>query len=279
MLNELLVEDEDHRQRNVDYFKATFLGYDTWGKHAIILNDSVLSFSKKTTRVPSLYASADQYGDSALSKTVEREIEFNTYASSQIIVDMPKLGYTLHVDLVDFCVEKGTSWVTKTRYLGYYYYLPYEFKNNRTTKKIDRNREEVYYNSSQHFCRALFSRSLSKNGYVVYEKDEKDDQKDYREFDIDSCLTSIDGEQVGITGLENQDFIIGYFQNNNGTPRDLETQRKTAYMKKSAIYFRSDTCVVTQNGIIPNNNILFSGEISMKGTGASLPADFVLKED
>lgn len=279
VLNEIKVEDNDHRQYNIDYFKSKFLGSDIWGKQASIMNDSVLSFSKKEVKDTLSYKVTEQYGDSTTSKIKNRESEFRAYASSQIIVDMPKLGYMLHVDLVNFCIETSNNWVTKTSYLGYYYYQPYELDNTRKAKRIENNRKEAYYNSSQHFCRSLFSKTLARNGYIIYKRSHTNKRKVYKEFNIDSCLISIDEIQVGITGLKGENLIVYYYHNNDGTPRDLDTKGIGYKAESSVIYFRNDTCVVTKNGIIPNNNILFSGQIAKKATGASLPDDFILTEN
>jgi hypothetical protein len=56
------------------------------------------------------------------------------------------------------------------------------------------------------------------------------------------------------------------------------TTNKISYNSfyKSEIYFFSDTCTITKEGTVPNNNIGFGGEISKKKVGTFLPDDYYI---
>ena len=78
-----------------------------------------------------------------------------------------------------------------------------------------------------------------------------------------------------ISGLSDKRIAILYYHKLDGSPLDLTKHKPGIHMySESAIHLVKDTCTILSNGTITDNSIRFSGDISEKRIGASLPADY-----
>jgi len=140
MLEEVVIRDERLRKQDLIKFKVWFLGTDEWGEKAVLLNDSVLWFTE------------DKEG-------------FKATADGPLLVNLPELGYTVQTELVDFSIRYDRRYNSQVgTILGYFYFKPYP--DGKKSDKYEKNREDVYFNSSQHFLRALYNKNLDENGFV-----------------------------------------------------------------------------------------------------------------
>ncbi len=263
-ISQVNIDASDNRARNLARFKRGFLGVDSWGKNAVILNDSVLVFQKEYQEKKVLVAGQD------VDSVRLVESKFEVRPTSTLIIDMPKLGYTLYADLSYYRETLG-----HTSAYGYYYYKPYAITSRMKQKKIDKNRRKVYYNSTQHFCRALYSSSLPDQGYGIYASKFRNE----KEYNLDSCLVSVSESLMAVKGLNDMRFIVLYYFDSKGEPLNLKQdpsaiRRRHAGTSRSFIYFYNDSCAFSKDGIIPGNGISFRGAMADKRTGATLPRDY-----
>lgn len=287
-LAEVKVEDTNKRKRNVEEFRNAFVGLDEFGKKAKLVNDKVLLFSRdyekrnigRSIRIGGGQISSVQ--DSSASEnsvmTIERPLNLKARSIAPVVVDQPELGYKIQVDLVEFQLTYGQGFgnPARTYWLGYYFYEPYKLSKKGKIKRIEKNRLKAYYNSPQHFLRALYQQKLLENGYRFYERIEDPDTKDisYEEFPIYDYLEYRQEESiVQIGGLKDRQFYVFFYPDGQGHPRDL-TRKKGRQPVQSLIQFLDDPCLVRSNGTIPNYQILFGGAISEKKIGAMLPEDY-----
>ncbi len=209
-LPEVTITDSNERQQYLEYFRSMFLGDDRWGRRAIIRNPDALLF------------------DISADKTL-----FKAWANEPLMIDMPLLGYELYVNLIGFTIERidGNA---ACDILGYFFYMPY--RTDR--KKYEKNRREVYYNSSRHFLKSYSTDRLAQNGYLLQPHPD------------DSSRT-----------------VIRYYHKLDGSPLDL-TGRKPFLHPSS----------VSGMHRLSDGNIRFTGRMSQKRIGASLPDDFDVEE-
>ncbi|MCQ2127110.1 MAG: hypothetical protein MJZ06_06740 [Bacteroidaceae bacterium] len=99
VLPEVVVMDKRLWEKDLKYFKRMFLGEDRWGRNALIMNEEVLSFDNEENN---------------------GKMCFRASASEPLIIDLPLLGYELHVDLVNFTAINDNE--TQCNILGYFHY-------------------------------------------------------------------------------------------------------------------------------------------------------------
>lgn len=256
-IEEIEVINNNLREENLTLFKDRFIGTDYWGRNARILNDSVLVFKRE------LY---NNFNESKGKLTADsNSVWFIVNAKGPILVDLPLLGYKLHIDLVKFIELQTTK---KSLYefhaLGYFYFQPSEGETKRKTNRYKKKRLEAYYNSDRHFCRSLYQNQLKENGYYVF--------YDKKEFEIDKCISYL-GNTLKVTGLENRTFYVGYYSMHN-EPVNLKNGREGRPTSISVVHFLNDTCTIRPDGSRPDNSIMFGPDIGNKRVGAMLPNSF-----
>jgi hypothetical protein len=286
-LTEVKVKDVSKRRQNVEEFRRAFLGMDEFGEKASLKNEEVLIFErdyeKKKVRSrfrKSTDQNTKQNEPSASNSwmTIEKPLNLKAKSRAPLIIDQPELGYKIHMDLIEFQLTygRGFSKPSKTYWLGYYFFEPHQLDKKRKVKRIDRNRLKAYYNSPQHFIRSLYQQSLSENGYRVFEKveDPETQKVSYEPFSLyDHLVYEENNETAQITGLKDREFLILFYPNGNGYPKDM-SKKKRGFSIQSMIRFLDDPCLIRSNGTIPNYQILFGGAISEKKIGAMLPEDY-----
>lgn len=240
-LPKVSVADKSMRQNNVEEFKRLFLGTDHLGKKAILVNENSLFFNRHYTQkkifVTDTIRNDIKYGaikkediiswSADSSNIMVQEQNFEVLATAPLIIDMPELGYKLQVDLVDFIAQYNGDDV-QIIFRGYYYFKPYKTNSKSKTKKYEKRRQTAYYNSSQHFCRSLFSNTLKENGYkiegkLVYELENlgKDNF-----VNIEPYLKRGDNNTKQIIGLKNKYLTVVYHRKFNGRPVDLSQKKR-----------------------------------------------------
>jgi len=301
-LSEVVVMGKSHRDKYLTEFKNRFLGTDRWGKKAILRNDSDLIFSQYTDTSKKdrnfLYINALGYGsiDEQYTQWLNDNNTDGSYsvkANVPLIVDLPLLGYTVYIHLVDFTLLKTNGQEWRCLYKGYYYYKPYETTSKHDLYKYEKNREEVYYNSSMHFLRSLYNNNLMQNGFLSVNLafNNLTGKLEKRYNDIVSFIGQKNSDLIQIEGLKNEVFTIYYFSGSDGKPLDLDKVETKNSIRNSklklwdrftlhasqqeqfSVEFLDNDCAVRSNGTFPNNDIVFSGEISTS-VGTRLPDDY-----
>lgn len=295
-LSEVMVEGKDKRKELLKSFRDMFLGSDSWGKAAVLQNEDALVFkvnyNEDTTSISfSGNLASANLPDSIIERTLVAQ------AKEPLKVDLPKLGYTVLVDLDTFSyirtkplynpsTDMNVSPSEICRYVGSYSFIPNDSVSTSKQRSFERNRENAFYNSRMHFCQALYKKELLKNGYLLMtiKMDSLRNVGKYDWVNLDFCSRYDNKGNLLLYGLEGKQFAIMYFGHANGSPVDLskkEYVNPVDYMEKysvyyedsnkSKVYFDSDTCIIQSNGIVPNMSLLFSGKISEKKVGATLP--------
>lgn len=254
-LPEVVVTAKGEREQNMAYFKSMFLGDDKWGRRAVIRNPDAIMF------------------DLSSDKTI-----FKAWANEPLIIDLPLLGYELYVNLINFNVERYSG-TAACDILGYFYFRPYE--SGRLTQRQQKNRLEAYYNSNQHFLRSLYQNRLAENGYVLMAVNASsfqfEDVIKYEPIDAGLYTDSIPGDMMRIHNLSDKRLKILYYHKLDGSPLDLTRNRRILHtFSKSGMHLLLDTCTFHKDGIVTDNSIRFTGDISDKRIGASLPDDFTV---
>ena len=281
LLGDVEVTDKNRRKENLRHFKERFLGTDYWGKHAYFENDSVLVFRREKVK-----DRADHEHESGLLETDSSSFRFFVNTKGPLQIQMPLLGYKLHVNLIHFTeLESKKGYEIHT--LGYFYFQAVEKASKRKTNRFRKKRLKAYYNSDRHFCRSFFRDRIKENGYVFNPLDTNPEtggtiiyssilnpetgEPKKNEFELDDHIIRTDNE-VKIVGLKNKNYLIKYFEKNNA-PVNLN-EKEGLEPKLSKIYFLKDTCTIRADGSRPDNSIMFGLKIGNKLVGAMLPCDF-----
>ena len=278
-------------KKELEFFRKMFLGDDRWGKRATIKNENVIMIdnSRQTlyyTRriVKSSYASQTIQHDAASKREVSIDTVkvnkqvFRAWAYEPLIIDLPLLGYELYVDLVDFIVEQTNS-VTQCDMLGYFYYRPYTDVSKRQAKSIDQNRVRAYFGSSQHFLKAFADDMLAENGYSLTKSETIVKGKKKIPTDLPVIVRDYSeskGNQIQIHGLKDRNLKIRYYHRSDGSPVNFGVEGRGLHLySESGIIFLEDDCSFSKEGIVRDNSIRFTGDISKRRVAACLPDDYV----
>lgn len=294
-LSEVAVEGKDQRKQLVESFQDYFLGWDEWGRSALIMNENALvynvSYNEDTIRSS---FSGDLRRPNIPQAIIERNLKVD--AKEPIKVDLPLLGYTVSVDLEYFSLIETKPYYDPStgltmeryrinRYMGSFFVTPYEGVSSSKQRRFERNRKEAYYNSKMHFLRSLYRNELLKNGFVFLEKKRNPvNGANYYEWaDLTNHVGYDTYGNMLIYGLAGKSFEIHYVGKSNGTPIDMSGKKynnPVEYVNRnrfnynpsngSTIYFINDTCTITRRGVT-DNSIVFNGKINEKKVGAILP--------
>jgi len=303
-LSEVSVEGKDKRKELLQSFRDNFLGWDTWGKGAALLNENVLTYqltyNEDTTNAS---FSGDLRQLNLPRSIIDRSLVVK--AKEPLQVDLPLLGYTLTVDLDYLSLIQTIPYYNHVtgltmdrfeicRYLGSYSFKTKENVTKSKQRRYDRNRKDAYYNSTMHFGRSLLQKDLLKNGFLFLNKrkDPITNSNSYEWVNLDSCSRFDERGNLHIYGLAGKSFEIHYFGKANGSPVDMSKKQYSnpiEYAKRynvyyndincSTIYFTNDTCIIRKNGTVPDSGISFGGKISNKKVGAILPDDYTPVEE
>ncbi|MFC2089212.1 carboxypeptidase-like regulatory domain-containing protein [Bacteroidota bacterium] len=273
-ISEVSALENSRRAKNLAHFEEIFLGEDDWGKDAKILNDTVLRFVVE-------YDSYHPIGDTTV--LIQVISYFRVEALAPLQISLPKLGYTLHYDLIYFDEFKDSLVHTKVIHsAGRLYFDTYKDVSRIILNRFNRNRKKVYYHSRMHFIRSFFENRLAENGYMLYkienntrENSDKIINSFFIPYSFDSCSCLVQGEdKTLIVGMKDQGFLIAYYGKVN-MPRDLTTREEWPYIPEySRFYIINDECVIRKDGTTTGGMIMFTSSIGDKRIGALLPADY-----
>lgn len=290
-IQEINVTDKNLREGNMNSFRTQFLGTDIWGRYATIENEEGIRFSKDYRSVqskihnkilPSFIQNEGieiEWSEDSSLVSYKRPINLKVSSPQSLKVNLPLLGYTYYYDLVEFVWQYQSDFNSDICFsLGYIYFKEQPLASKRDSIRIRDNRIKCYYNSAQHFRKSLYEKRLAQNGYKVYGmiRDELTGKEKLKEVDLVSCI-EIEGNTARIIGLEGIKLNILYYKNFKGLPVDL-TLRKGISPTRSEVIFTSDTCMIRDNGTVPDNSIVFGPEIGLKKFGAILPDNFLPSE-
>ncbi len=299
------VEAQNLRNKNLEYFKELFLGRDYWGQHAIIKNDSVLSFV------------VDYSGDHLRNTTMIRKPEyFEVHASAPLVIEMNELGYILEYDLISFRQELNTDLDTMiVSSLGYSYYKETDPGSILHAYRIKMNRQKAYYGSPMHFIRSLYDNELMKNGYIICQIDTTTDPKYDRRYirTIQNCLKSVYEYQINnsyqfntpasdtleidatcsyafdygkelhrkdneiiLSALKGTRYLIGYhYMGDEPVNLNHILRYSSVHTEYSTLYILEDPCVFRKDGTLPGGQVVIGLDMSERRIGASLPANYL----
>ena len=248
-LPEVVIEDKNERENIMRYFRRLLLGDDYWAANATIKNEDVLVFKTEGSIL-------------------------HAWANEPLIIDLPLLGYELHLSMVRFEAERK-DFKDRCNMIGYFFYMPNMPDKRIKERKIIKNRQTAYYNSSQHFLKSLFDNKLEENGYRAHILETADDENQSGAvIDFSQHIIRIDDNQMQIVGLKGKSLLIEYLSKNN-VPMNLRVNDKKPYdISESRVTFLQDTCTVFQGGRVVDNSLIFSFDIAKKRVAASLPSDY-----
>jgi hypothetical protein len=200
---------------------------------------------------------------------------FEVEALAPLEITLPKLGYTLRYDLLEFVQIFDSTVMTLVFHAkGYNHFQPIEGMSRIRKGLVEKERKEAYYFSPMHFTRAFYENKLAENGYRILEwKDIPLLLSEATPFVIDSCdcISYGDGE-AHIRGLNNRKFTLEYYGSQKG-PENLKVVKRLRNSVSSNLYFFDDV-VIREDGTRSGGSLVFSGAIANKRIGASLPSDY-----
>jgi len=286
IVDEVSVVNKNNREKNLALFKKLFLGTDIWGKYASIENEDALTFcydyntmemdvENKNSFLLPFNAIEPVWNVDSTKLYYKIPTNFNVYANAPLIIDLPLLGYKLYYNLIHF-IWGGDLAIHSDHcsILGYYYFQSLTYESKRDSLRIIRNRQRAYYNSQMHFCRSLYQKRLLENGYLVgeYTIGITNGKLYLREIQLDKFL-SFKNDYAEVIGPKYKEFYILYYDQLNGKPINL-TVKEGYKPYKTRFQFLKDTCIIRNDGTVPNNSIGFRSVIGDKRLGAYLPNDY-----
>jgi CarboxypepD_reg-like domain len=139
-LREILILTDETRRKYLELFKKNVLGFTDAAARCRIKNIEEVQFTE---------------GD------IKEEIL--AYSETELVIENPDLGYTIHFDLLDFYINKRNG---STYFFGYTRYEEMG-KDGETKKRYLKKRKRVYEGSTMHFFRSLVKNELAKQGFEV----------------------------------------------------------------------------------------------------------------
>jgi len=272
-LSEISVEAVNTRKQNLKLFRKAFIGTDEFASACTILNDSVLSFR----------------WDSMV---------FSASAHQPVIIDNPKLGYTIRVIINEFNViynretfkrihkdNRMKAYVGDAVYqwLCNFHFVPYSIEEKRKQKLLEKTRLKIYYGSRMHFLKALYSGHPGDHGYYINPDFDPSPIKGYEDLDTLPGIKIVFLDPMGnpdkLLLYPERSMEIKYFDDFVGRPLNLNREDWTEGIPhQSEIIFTSDKCMVRLNGTTTDYSLLYKGDFGNQKISTLLPDDFMLEE-
>ncbi|WP_339865103.1 carboxypeptidase-like regulatory domain-containing protein [uncultured Algoriphagus sp.] len=127
--------------RNLESFKAYFLGTSKNGIQCKFLNETVLRL--------------DDQSEAGVLKVTAADI---------LKIENPALGYRLDYLLEEFRFQSKDSYVF---YAGYPLFVPDTTLSRGKQRKVEKQREKAYRGSLQHLMRSIFDGSVEQEGFIL----------------------------------------------------------------------------------------------------------------
>jgi hypothetical protein len=283
-LQQVEISDRSLRERTLAEFRQRLLGSDEWGKAASIKNEDQIIFDRDYTdvklvtenvnwrrRLLSSTRYAQTWAEDSSYVIQEQPLNLRVDRNTRLEIDLPDIGYDLELDLQSFLCdyEQGL-----TSYFGFFFFRPKEGFGAEPKARHRRNRERAYYGSSMHFTRSLTTRSLTANGFAVYRREGWGKNAKVEEINLPSYLDPGDTpDTYFLNGLKDENLVILYYADAKGRPLPLKKWKRTKPLQ-SGIKVAANSCLVRANGTLPDNDLLFTGEIATRGGAWLLPSDY-----
>ncbi len=273
------VGDRNNRAKNLAEFREQYLGTDDWARRARIENEERLRFDRTyaTDTLRNADILVERYGlpedlrkvawaIDGKSLTFEQATDLQASSAGPLRVDLPDLGYRLTADLIRFVTRYRAQ---STEILGTYYFQPYEGEG-KARRKHARNRQQAYYNSSQHFLRALYDGTLDEQGYAVYEKVDGA----VRPLALQDYVKPAGPAEKAIRGLEGREIVILYFFDGRGQPLPPGKRKNRAY-DTSYLYLTGEAARFRSDGTTGDVPLRFGGSLGQLTVTRMLPSDYL----
>ena len=248
LLNEITIKSKDrNRQKNYAQFVKLFIGETVNAESCKIINPE----------------------DLHLYKDPQNNV-LKGYSIKPFRIENKALGYTILYDLTDFSFNYITGFL---EFSGHEYFQP--LKGNLRRNHIwEHNRLVAYYGSKMHLLRALYSDSLSRENYQIFEC--RFDSTD-KNLTIIKTLqdTNISLSRRGdcLTIYNKNPLLISYTDNHSELTSALFGFQSHVY--QSTILF-SDTLKVYKNGFYNHPySVTWGGEMANERLADMLPFDFL----
>ncbi len=225
---------------------------------------------------------------------------FTASAYQPVMIDNPKLGYSIRVIIEDFKliydletynqIHKQKKMKTDVAGAVYqivcnYHFIQYPPEERRKQKRIENTRLRVYYGSRMHFLRALYSENPKKHGYSVDTDFDSIPITPY--IDMDSWpgkkIIFLDPEGYPDKQLiyPEESMKIQYYEDYSGRPQNQNNKIRTDkdwIPLQTELTILSKDCIIRSNGTTFDYSMLFTGYIGEQKIARMLPDDFMLKE-
>jgi len=250
LISEVTVKGKDkNRRQNYDQFKKCFIGRTGNSPYCTIENPKDLVVYRKSD------------GGNLIA-----------YSVNPLIITNSALGYKIIYDLKSFSYNFKTEHL---RFSGNYYFQDISNQKRRNSK-TNRSRFVAYYGSRMHFLRALFTDSLSQEGFKIY--DAKKDSTG--EWWIQSDTIHEKDLRLSLTpdsmALYHPNLILIKYADNHPELYPLWGKFRPGTCL-SMITF-SDSLQVYKNGYYPDcYSVSWSGDMAKGRIAELLPYDFVPK--
>jgi len=214
------------REEKLRIFRREFIGISEYAKDCTITNIDDVDLS---------------YDENAETLTA--------FCNTPIIVKNKMLGYTINYYLDKFIRTSG-----HVRFAGNYLFKEDLITDPKQQKKINLNREDAYSGSRMQFIRSLWSNTLTKHGFELYDTH-------YKNLPTDSLLYI---NQLGEKYVEtNKAIRIAYRK---------DYSRISILTKKEALSF------IDKDGFY-GSGLTWSGKMSSQRIGDLLPFEYVSPQD
>lgn len=238
-LDEVLINYDDGltRTQKLRLFRKEFLGFSKFASSCKILNEENLILR---------YNSEDEI--------------LSASSKAPIIIENKMLQYQIEYDLIDFEIHFKYANLLKQEFSvkGVSFSGTTFFKNleKAKSKRVNKNRVNVYKGSVQHFMKSLYNSALEKNGYLIA----------YNGYKVDPW------KHIKVESIENSEW------------KKVEFSEKLTILfendEQSNIQLSSQFFYVDKYGnYSPIQNVLFSGVMGNQRLGDTLPLDFNLDKE
>lgn len=286
ILTSIEVADDDLRADNLKEFHDRLIGNDAWGRKTTFQNDEVIRFTRDARQVTIRVTSEEmaerlrqrtyrnpEWSEDGKQLTYDRPTNLRAVTTSALRLNLPHLGYELHLDLQHFESNYRNN---RMSYLGTTYFIPDTLANLRQQRRYARARREAYYGSSLHFIRSMLRDSLRENGFQVVEvvkEASAGKTAQTKPINLQDYIVNLGNNTYHLKGLEDRNVAVLYYGNRN-TPGRAPSLRDSPSILQSRMVLIGEQSTLYFNGAQADTNLLFSGDIGVRAIAWALPLDY-----
>lgn len=286
VLTSIEVADDNLRAKNLKEFHDRLIGNDSWGRNTTVLNDEVIRFNRDARRMSIRVTSEEmaerlsnrtyrnpEWSEDGKCLTYDRPTNLKAVTTSALRLDLPHIGYELHLDLQQFESNYRNN---RMSYLGTTFFIPDTTASARQQRKYTRARRAAYYGSSLHFIRSMIRGSLRQNGFQVVEvikESTPGKTAETQPINLQDYIVAIGDGIYHLTGLEVRSIAVLYYGNRNA-PGRTPSLRDSPSILQSRMLLIGKQAIIYANGAQGDTNLLFSGDIGGRAMAWALPLDY-----